>query len=66
MTSPDDGSSSSCNTGELALVANVSAGSSNTGNRLMVASAAPVSMFVEPGPTLAVTAQVCRRSFCRA
>ena len=32
----------------------------------MVASAAPVSMFVEPGPTLAVTAQVCNRSFWRA
>jgi hypothetical protein len=39
-------------------VANVSDGSSRTGSRLMVASAAPVSMFVDPGPMLAVTAQV--------
>ena len=66
VTSPQDGSSSSCSTGALARVAKVSAGSSSTGSRLMVASAAPVSMFVEPGPTLAVTAQVCSRSFWRA
>ena len=32
----------------------------------MVANAAPVSILVDPGPTLAVTAQVCSRSFCRA
>ena len=32
----------------------------------MVASAAPVTMFVEPGPTDAVHAQVCSRSFWRA
>jgi hypothetical protein len=66
VTSPDDGSSSSCSTGELTRVAKVSAGSSNTGNRLMVANAAPVNMLVEPGPTDAVTAQVCSRSFWRA
>ncbi len=66
VTSPLPGSSSSCSTGALALVAKVSAASSNTGNRLIVASAAPVSMLVDPGPTLAVTAQVCSRSFCRA
>ena len=32
----------------------------------MVASAAPVSMLVEPGPMLAVTAHACSRSFCLA
>ena len=41
-------------------------GSSNIGSRLMVASAPPVNMFVEPGPMLAVTAYACSRSFCRA
>ena len=49
VTSPEDGSSNSCSTGALTRVANVSAGSSSTGSRLIVASAAPVSMFVEPG-----------------
>ena len=44
-------------------VANVPEGSSSTGSRLIVASAAPVSMFVEPGPTDAVQAQVWSRSF---
>jgi hypothetical protein len=47
-------------------VANVSPGSSSTGIRLMVASAAPVTMLVAPGPTEEVTAQVCSRSFIRA
>ena len=32
----------------------------------MVANAAPVSMLVEPGPMLAVTAHACSRSFCLA
>ena len=47
-------------------VAKVPEGSSSTGSRLIVASAAPVSMLVEPGPTEAVHAQVWSRSFCRA
>jgi hypothetical protein len=47
-------------------VANVSDASSSTGSRLIVARAAPVTMFVEPGPTDAVHAQVSSRSFCRA
>ena len=34
----------------------MSLGSSSTGMRLMVASAAPVSMLVEPGPIEAVQA----------
>ena len=50
VTSPAYGSSSSCSNGEAARSANVSAGSSSTGIRLMVASAAPVTMFVAPGP----------------
>ncbi len=66
VTSLSCGSSRSCSTGALTRVANVSDGSSSTGSRLMVASAAPVSMFVDPGPMLAVTAHACRRSFCLA
>ena len=49
-----------------ARVAKVPDGSSSTGSRLIVASAAPVSMLVEPGPTDAVQTQVCSRSFWRA
>ena len=66
VTSPAYAVSSSCSTGAERRVANVPDGSSRTGSRLIVASAAPVSMFVEPGPTEAVHAQVCSRSFCRA
>jgi hypothetical protein len=47
-------------------VAKTSPGSSRTGSRLIVASAAPVTMFVEPGPTEAVHASVERRSLMRA
>ena len=66
VTSPAYGSSSSWSTGALTRVAKVPDGSSSTGIRLIVASAAPVSMFVEPGPTDAVHAHVWSRSFCRA
>ena len=55
-TSSEVGSSSSCSTGLATRVAKMSPGSSSTGRRLMVASAAPVTMFVEPGPTEAVQA----------
>ena len=55
-TSSEVGSSSSCSTGLATRVAKMSPGSSSTGRRLMVASAAPVTMFVEPGPTDAVHA----------
>ena len=44
------GSSSSCSTGLPTRVAKMSLGSSSTGNRLVVANAAPVSMFADPGP----------------
>jgi hypothetical protein len=49
-----------------ARVANTSPGSSSTGSRLTVASAAPVTMLVAPGPTDAVHASVDRRSLMRA
>jgi hypothetical protein len=47
-------------------VANTSDGSSSTGIRLVVASAAPVTMFVEPGPIDAVHAMAWRRLRIRA
>ncbi|MGX1479321.1 UNVERIFIED_CONTAM: hypothetical protein RKD50_008129 [Streptomyces canus] len=62
VTSPPRVSSSCCSTGSAARVANMSDGSSSTGSRLVVASAAPVIMFVEPGPVEAVHAKVARRS----
>ena len=43
-------------------VAKTSPGRSRTGIRLTVASAAPVTMLVAPGPTDAVTAKVAIRS----
>ena len=66
VTSPAYGCSSSCRTGLEARVAKVPDGNSSTGIRLIVASAAPVSMLVDPGPTDAVHTHVCSRSFCRA
>jgi hypothetical protein len=60
-TSPESGRSSSCSTGLATRVANTSLGSSSTGMRLVVASAAPVSMLVEPGPIDAVHAMTCSR-----
>ena len=60
------GSSSSCRTGLPTRVAKMSLASSSTGIRLVVASAAPVSMFVEPGPIDAVQANVCSRLRIRA
>ena len=50
------GASSCCSTGCGARVANVSPGRSSTGRRLIVASAAPVTMLVAPGPTDVVQA----------
>jgi hypothetical protein len=44
----------------------MSPGSSSTGRRLIVASAAPVTMFVAPGPTDDVQASVDRRLRIRA
>ena len=39
----------------------MSEASSNTGIRFVVANAAPVNMFVEPGPIEAVQAIACSR-----
>jgi len=47
-------------------VAKTSPGSSSTGIRFTVASAAPVTMLVEPGPTEAVHANAASRSRWRA
>jgi hypothetical protein len=44
----------------------MSPGSSSTGSRLIVASAAPVTMLVDPGPTDAVQASVDMRLRIRA
>ena len=55
------GSSSSCSTGLPTRVAKMSLASSSTGIRLVVASAAPVSMLAEPGPIEAVHANACSR-----
>ncbi len=44
----------------------MSPGSKSTGSRLMVASAAPVTMLVAPGPMDVVQANVDIRSFIRA
>ena len=60
------GCSNSCNTGDDTRVAKISDGNNNTGNRLIVANAAPVNIFDAPGPTDAVTANACNLSSCRA
>ncbi len=41
--------------------AKMSPGINSTGSRLMVAPAAPVTMFVAPGPIDEMHAKVCRR-----
>ena len=60
------GTSNCCKTGSAARLANVSDGKRSTGKRFVVATAAPVSIFVAPGPTEAVQANVARRLFIRA
>ena len=65
-TSYPYGCSSSCSTGLPTRVAKTSLGSSSTGWRLVVATAAPVSMLVDPGPMEAVHARVCSRLRVRA
>jgi hypothetical protein len=65
-TSGERGSSSSWSTGEATRVAKMSPGSSSTGTRLIVASAAPVTMFVAPGPIDVVHASVESRLRARA
>ncbi len=65
-TAYDDGSSSCWSTAPAARVAKTSPGSSSTGRRLIVASAAPVTMFVAPGPIDEAQAKVESRFFIRA
>jgi hypothetical protein len=65
-TSSDRGSSSSCSNGLAARVAKMSPGSNRTGRRLIVASAAPVTMLVAPGPIEDVHASVASRLRMRA
>jgi hypothetical protein len=65
-TSPARVSSSCWSTGSGAREANMSEGRSSTGSRLVVASAAPVIMFVEPGPVEAVHAKAWSRFFILA
>jgi hypothetical protein len=60
------GCSSCCRTGSAGRVAKVSEGSSSTGSRLTVASAAPVTMLVAPGPIDEVQASVDSRLRIRA
>ena len=63
---PSCGASSCCSTGCGPRFAKVSPGSSSTGRRLTVASAAPVTMFVAPGPTDDVQANAPSRLRWRA
>ncbi len=65
-TSAAPGSSNCCSTGSATRVAKTSPGSSRTGSRLMVASAAPVTMLVAPGPMEDVQARVDSRLVIRA
>ena len=65
-TSSERGSSSCCSTGLAPRVAKMSPGSSSTGRRLIVASAAPVTMLVAPGPIEDVQASVDSRFVIRA
>ena len=65
-TSPADGTSSCCSTGSEPWPANTSPGSSSTGSRLTVATAAPVIMFVAPGPIELVQTSAPRRFRIRA
>ena len=60
------GCSSCCRTGSATRFAKVSAGKSSTGKRFVVATAAPVSIFVAPGPTDDAHAKVERRRVIRA
>ena len=66
LTSGFVGSSSCCSTGSGARLAKMSEGNSSTGTRLVVASAAPVTMLSAPGPMDDVTARASRRSFAFA
>ena len=57
----ETGSSTCCSTGSGKRVANWSEGNSSTGSRFVVARAAPVTMFSDPGPIEEVHIQVLNR-----
>ena len=58
--------SNCCKTGATLRRAKMSPGSRSTGSRLIVAVAAPVTMFVAPGPIEVVQASVLNRLLCLA
>src|ERR1700720_4945005 len=62
----DEGDSSCCRTGATFRRAKMSPGSSKTGRRFTVAAAAPVTMFVAPGPIEVVQASVRIRKLALA
>ena len=66
VRSPSCGASSCWRTGSGPREAKTSPGSSRTGSRFIVARAAPVTMFVAPGPMEEVQAKVWRRFLWRA
>ena len=51
--------STCCKTGSGKRLANVSPGKSNIGRRLLIATAAAVTIFVAPGPTDEVAIKIC-------
>ena len=62
----DQGDSNCWSVGETRRVANMSPGKSSTGSRFTVAAAAPVTIFVAPGPMEDVQANVASRFFILA
>ena len=65
-TSPREGVSNCWRTGSAGRVAKMSPGRRSTGRRLIVANAAPVTMFVAPGPIDVVQASAPSRLRIRA
>ena len=55
--------STCCNTGSGIRLANVSPGKKRIGNLLLIATAAAVIIFVDPGPTEDVATKICLRLF---
>src|SRR6056300_517065 len=58
--------STCCNTGSGILLANVSPGKKSIGSLLLIATAAAVIIFVEPGPTEEVAIKICFLLFALA
>jgi hypothetical protein len=64
--SHDDGDSTCCSTGPVRRLAKMSLGRHSTGSRFTVAVAAPVTIFVAPGPIEVEQASAPRRFFILA